>query len=69
MSPKEKIILILAEHYCRGEFDSEFNGCAPTMQCVKDCGKFDTVAQEILDVIYNKQKEDDRLARRIRCSD
>lgn len=54
MSPKEKIILILAEHYCRGEFDSEFKGCAPTMQCVKDCGKFDTVAQEILDVIYNK---------------
>lgn len=69
MSPKEKIILILAEHYCQGEFDSEFNGCAPTMQCVKDCGKFDAVAQEILDVIYNKQKEDDRLACRIRCSD
>ena len=69
MSPKEKIILILAEHYCREEFDSEFNGCAPTMQCVKDCGKFDAVAQEILDVIYNKQKEDDRLACRIPCSD
>ena len=69
MSPKEKIILILAEHYCRGEFDSEFNGCASTMQCVKDCGKFDAVAQEILDVIYNKQKEDERFARRIRCSD
>ena len=69
MSPKEKIILILAEHYCQGEFDSEFNGCALTMQCVKDCGKFDTVAQEILDIIYNKQKEDERIARRIRCSD
>ena len=39
------------------------------MQCVKDCGKFDTVAQEILDVIYNKQKEDECLACRIRCSD
>ena len=69
MSPKEKIIIVLAEHYCRGEFDREFNGCAPTMQCVKDCGKFDTIAQEILDVIYNKQEEDECLARRIHCSD
>lgn len=69
MNPKEKIILVLAEHYCQGEYNSDFKGCAPTMQCIKDCGKFDAVAQKILDVIYNKQEEDDYLARRIRCND
>lgn len=66
MTIKEKIILTLARHYCIGEYNEQYQGCTFSIQCVKNCGKFDEVAQKIIEEI---RKEDDEDACRIRCSD
>ena len=66
MKLKEKIILILAENYCQGEYKAECQGCTASMKCVSDCQKYNDIAQKIMDMI---NEESDCYARRIRCSD